>query len=405
MFRPSYPTLIASTLALIAGGAQAQDICGGAGSDGTWIGGSEAASDIATADNYREQMALVLSGNKHISLFSLSAPADVRVEAAGRGNGDPAFDLLDADGNIVVSDDDSGGNGAARADLLLEAGTYCVSMASYDGSPMTAFVRIGRAEQEALTEGVSATPTTEPDAADVVGGCVDGPSLGTLDGPLTGSASANATPFWGFTLAADTPITITAANETADPVITLRDANDNVLGENDDYDGLNSQLDFEGGLPAGDYCLQVAALDDGDVPIDVGVSVFDPQAAIAALYASGEAAPPMDGTVAITDLGTLDNRLRRDELVSSNATWFSFDVSAPGLVLIEAIGAGDSVDPWIALYDDLGRQIELNDDAGGGLDSMIAARVSGGGFLLAVKQLGSGSGTVRLLMERYVPAP
>jgi hypothetical protein len=401
-------SMLACATFALASPAFAQDDCSGVGADGQWIGGSQAASDITTADTFREQMALVLSGNQHISLFSLSAPTDVRVEAAGRGNGDPAFDLFDANGDIVISDDDSGGNGAARAELSLDAGTYCLSMASYDGAPMTAFVRIGRADQEALTAGVTDTPTgtdTSPTSLAAEGGCADAPMLGTLDGPLTASGSANDMPFWGFSLAAQTPVTITAANETADPTITLRDANDVVLGENDDHSGLNSQLDFIEGLPAGDYCLQVAALDDGSVPIDIGISVYDPQAAITALYDSGEAAPPLDGSVAVTDLGTLSNRMRQDAQVTTNATWYSFAVSEPGLLLIEAIGAGGNVDPWIALYDDLGRQIALNDDAGGGLDSMIAARVTSGGFLLAVKQLDSGQATVRVLMERYVPAP
>ncbi len=403
MFSIPRHAMIASALALTAGAAQAQDICGGAGTDGTWIGGSEAGSDIATADGYREQMALVLSGNQHVSLFTLSSPADVRVEAAGRGNGDPAFDLLDAGGNIVTSDDDSGGNGAARAELSLDAGTYCVSMASYDGSPMTAFVRVGLSNHEALTAGVSDSPSASPAAAS--GSCAEARPLGTLDGPLAASASVNETPFWSFTLATDTAISVTAANESADPVITLRNAAGDIIGENDDFNGLNSQLDFTEGLAAGDYCLEVAALDDQDLPIDVGVAVYDPQAAIAALYASGEAAPPMDGTVAITDLGSLSNRLRTDQQVTDAATWFSFDVAQPGLLLIEAIGAGNGVDPWIALYDDLGRQIAVNDDSAGGLDSMIAARVTSGGFLLAVKQLDAGQGTVRVLMERYIPAP
>lgn len=407
MFSITNRTILASTLALIAGTAQAQDYCGGVGTDGQWIGGSEAASDITTADTFREQMALVLSGNQHISLFSLSAPADVRVEAAGRGNGDPAFDLFDANGDIVISDDDSGGNGAARADLSLDAGTYCVSMASYDGSPMTAFVRIGRAEQEALTAGAAdTTPTPTETDAPAASSCGDAADLGTLDGPLAGTGSVDDVPFWRFTLTAATPVTITAANQDADTVITLFDSANGVLGENDDFNGLNSQLDFESGLPAGEYCLQVGALDDPTLPIDVAVSVFDPQAAITALYDSGEAAPPMDGTVAVTDLGSLSNRLRRDEQVTDRATWFRFDVTDPGLLLIEAIGAGaGGVDPWIALYDDLGRQIDLNDDSGGSLDSMIAARVNAGGYMLAVKQLDAGQGLVRILMERYIPAP
>jgi len=59
-------------------------------------------------------MALVLGGNEYVSLFNLSGPTDVRVEAQGRGAGDPQIDLIDAEGNIMLSDDDGGGNGARQ---------------------------------------------------------------------------------------------------------------------------------------------------------------------------------------------------------------------------------------------------------------------------------------------------
>ena len=129
-------TAIAGLLLGAATPALAQDnICGGFGDGGQWIGGDEASSDIATAGNYQEQMALVLGGNEYVSLFTLSEGTDVRVEAAGRGSGDPIIDLLDSTGGIILSDDDSGGNGASRAETYLEAGTYCMSMRSYDGGP------------------------------------------------------------------------------------------------------------------------------------------------------------------------------------------------------------------------------------------------------------------------------
>ena len=143
-------TLATATLAM-ASPALAQDICGF--SDGQWIGGSEAGSDITTTGAYQEQMALVLGGNQYVSLFTLSATTDVRVEAEGRGAGDPLLELLDSTGSILMSDDDSGGNSAARAETQLDAGTYCVAVKSYDGAPLTAFVRVGRSEQEALTAG------------------------------------------------------------------------------------------------------------------------------------------------------------------------------------------------------------------------------------------------------------
>lgn len=396
--------------------AFSQSLCGGAGDGGQWIGGSEGASDIAASDAHREQMALVLSGNSYVSLFSLSAPAEVRVEAAGRGNGDPVIDLYGPDGALVTSDDDSGGNGAARAELSLTPGTYCVALQSYDNSPMTAFVRVGLTSHDALTEGggeatssvVETTTDTGDGSEEVFGGgsCADGVSMGTFAGAalrLEGSADQN--PFITFTLDAPTAVSVTASNEDADPTIAVYDASDTYIGENDDFDGLNSRIDLTTPLAPGEYCIELDALNDTGLPIIVEVSEYDPAAALAALYARGEAAPPLDGSVPVTALGTLSNRLRQDVQAGETASWFSVDVDQGGLLLIEAIAASEGGDPWVAVFDDLGRQVALNDDNGDSLDSLIAARVNAGTYLVAVKQVAGGQGFIRVLFERYVPAP
>ena len=154
--------IVAVSLTLAAPAlAQTEDLCGGVGANGQWIGGDEASSDITTADGYLEQLALVLLQNEYVALFSVSDPVDVRVEAMGRGGGDPVIDLRDAAGNIVLSDDDSGGEGASRAEALLQAGDYCVSLSSFDGSPLTGFIRVGRLEHEPLTPGLELAPPTQ----------------------------------------------------------------------------------------------------------------------------------------------------------------------------------------------------------------------------------------------------
>ncbi|SEW40671.1 hypothetical protein SAMN04488515_2731 [Cognatiyoonia koreensis] len=405
------PKPLALSVALIgvAMPAVAQEACGGLGANGQWIGGNESASDITTSDNYREQMALVLSGNQYVSLFSVSAPTAVRIEAAGRGAGDPLIDVIDPDGNIILSDDDSGGNSAARAEVELDPGTYCMSLSSFDGAPMTAFVRIGRPEQEPLTEGVSVTSNTGSEDIMPVnedGSCRDATALGALSGALTATASVDTTPYWSFTLETPTAVSITASNEDADPVVTLYDADENYITENDDYDGLNSRIDQSEPLAAGDYCVQVAALNDTSLPIDLEITEYDPDAALAALYDRGEVAPPLDGSVAIENLGTLENRLRKDAQISTSATWYSIDLSQGGLLLVEAIAAGSDGDPWVAVFDDLGRQVAMNDDYGDGLDSLVTARVNSGTYLVAVKQVGGSSqGLIRMVFERYIPAP
>ncbi len=388
---------LAAVLLGFATPALAQDnLCGGAGNGGQWIGGDEADSDIATVDTYQEQMALVLGGNEYVSLFTLSAGADIRVEAAGRGAGDPIIDLISSDGSVILSDDDSGGNAAARAETYLDAGTYCMSLRSYDGGPMTAFVRVGRVDQQPLTDGID----TSPASGDETGACETAVPMGGLGSTV--SASLNETPFWSFTLDAAAAVSITAENEDADPVLTLYDADQNYIDENDDFDGLNSRLDMSEPLQPGTYCIGLDALGNADAPITVSLVEYDPEAALLALYGRGEAAPPLDGTIPVNDLGILQSRAREDVQATTETTWFSVEIEEPGLMLVEAIGAANS-DPWLVVYDDLGRELGQNDDHGDGLDSLVTAKVERGTYIVGVKQY-EGQGLIRLVMERYIRA-
>ena len=376
--------------------AAAQDLCGGAGANGQWIGGDEAASDIATAGNYQEQMALVLGGNEYVSLFSLSEGAEIRVEAEGRGAGDPIIDLLSEDGGVILSDDDSGGNAASRAETFLDAGTYCMSLRSYDGGPMTAFVRIGRAEHEPLTEGISETVTEGP-----IGDCSTAQTIDGLGSVVTAFVEENA--YYSFTLGAPTAVSITAENEDADPVLTLYDADENYIDDNDDFDGLNSRIDVVEPLAAGTYCIGLEALSDTAAPITLSLAEYDPEAALLSLYARGEAAPPLDGSYPVTDLGVLENRLRQDIQAASATSWFSVNVNEGGLLLAEAIGVGGA-DPQLVVYDDLGRELGINDDYGTGLDSLVAVKVDPGTYVIGVSRYEEGGGLIRLVLERYIRA-
>jgi hypothetical protein len=397
--------------------AIAQDaLCAGIGANGQWIGGTEGASDITTATTYQEQMALVLAGNEYVSLFSVSAPTEVRVEAAGRGGGDPLIDLYDGSGGIVLSDDDSGGEGSSRGETTLQPGTYCLAMKSFDGAPMTGFVRVGRTDQEALTAGVDGGTTTDvPMGTGGGGGVCDASTQATMigDGPIdsslstgaTGTGSVDQTPYWRFTLGSAAAITITAENLDADPMITLYDSTGGYVGENDDFDGLNSRLDMTTPLAAGDYCVSVQALSNSSLPITLTITGYDPAAALLGQYERAEAAPPLDGSYPITALGTLTNRMRQDTINGSKATWFSVDIPESGLLLVEAISSDGNGDPYLLVFDDLGRNVAENDDNGGGLDSMVSARVNPGTYLIALKEVNEGTtGPVRMLLERYVAA-
>ena len=410
-------------LGAAAGPAFAQDFCGGLSANGQWIGGTESASDLATAGAYMEQMALVLQNNEYVALFSVSVPTEARIEAEGRGSGDPQMELRDEGGAVIASDDDSGGDGASRSELTLQPGRYCLSMRSYDGSPMTGFVRVGRTEHEPLTAGMDSpadpsqpadpmAPVTDP--AMTEGTCEPGTitsylSEAPLDGqiataPVTATASAGEAPRWGFTLSQPTALSITAENENADPRITLYDAQGFYLAENDDWDGLNARIDMATPLQPGTYCVALQALSDTAAPITLSVATYDAQAAQVGMYDRGEAAPPLDGSYPVTALGPLATRLRQDVQSTENTAWYSFDVTEPGLVLVEAVTNGMG-DPSLVLFDDFGREIAYNDDNGDTFDSLVTARVTAGTYLVGLRQVSEGGQALtRLLFERYVPA-
>jgi len=396
----SIPTVAATslfTLAALPVAAQNADLCGGTGANAQWLGSEEATSDLSTAPTYLEQMALVLLRNEYVGLFTVSETGDYRIEAQGRGSGDTVIEVRSATGEIVAADDDSGGGGASRAETSLAPGTYCVSMRSFDGTPLTGFVRAGRMDQAPLTTGLTPTP-------DDTGAQCDLTTAQTLvlGEPVSQSWATQNT----FRIQLDAPmsLTLTAQNEDADPILSLFDANGTRLAENDDFDGLNSRIDMTDPLPAGVYCIALDLYGDEDVPITVTASAFDAQGRLENLYAQGEASPPLDGSYPVTSLGELQTRAREDATIGRDATWYAFDVYEGGLVMVEAFAQGQG-DPVLTMFDDLGRQVGYNDDNNGSLDALLAVRVQPGTYLVAVRQLDAQTtGVVRMVFERYVPA-
>ncbi|OAN84432.1 hypothetical protein A8B78_07145 [Jannaschia sp. EhC01] len=394
-------------------------ICGGVGEAGQWMGGTPEASDIATATDplTLTGLPIALEGNT-VGIFSLSSAMDVRVEAQPTGGGDSVIELYDDGGTLVLTDDDSGGGWASRAETQLQPGNYCLLARGYAGGDLVTDMRVGRLEHETITAGLAGGFFGGGDSYFVgIDACTpetEATSLGNgpLDAQLAeggGVSVANTisgVPYYRFTLASPQAISITAENPQADPYIYFFDGTGGLLAENDDYQSLNSRIDFTAPLPAGDYCIGMRALGNPNLPVTVSVTGYDAAAALAELYDRGDAAPPMDGSYPIIDLGLLPGRSVRDAQISGQrATWYAFEVDQHGAIVIDAVEVTDS-DPLIILFNDLGQEIAFNDDSGGTLNSQITARVQAGRYLLAVRQYSDNyQGIIRIATERFVPAP
>lgn len=385
-------------------------LCGGAGAGAQWAGTTREASDISTAADYLGLIGNIPAGGDLTTLFTVSSPMMVRVEAMPTDAGDTVIDLRDASGMVVLSDDDGGGFLASRGEISLDPGTYCLVTSSYDGSDLLAELRVSSLEQEALTPGLGGdgggfgamcTPETEATPFRP-----EGSLDAELETGISRTASIASEPFYRFTLDAAQSISITAENPDADPVLSLYDDNGQLLAENDDFDGLNSRIDFIDGLQAGTYCIALDSLSDETAPVTVSVNAFSEEQYMRGLYNNAEASPPLDGSYPVEALGVLEGRLRKDVREGDDLVWVSFEVNEPGLVLIEGIATAGN-DPMLTLFDDLGRRIDQNDDYGGSYDSQIAARVNSGTYVLAIGRPGGYYGTpgvTRLAIERFTPA-
>jgi hypothetical protein len=392
--------------------------CGGVGDGAPWLGQTRAASDIATAGAALSLDGLqVQPGTRVAALFTLSAPMQVRLEAAPTDPfGDTIVELFDATGRLVVLDDDSGGGLSSRAEPELAPGDYCVAVTGYAGAGVTADLQVSRLEMASLTPGlaggfagtegmppfVGVQPCLPQTVATPLG-------QGPIDAQLAQGVSASNTiagaPYYRFTLASPQSLSIRAENPSADPYIYVFDGAGTLLAENDDYDSLNSRIDFTRPLAPGDYCIAMRSLSDPNLPVTVTVSGFDARAVLSEQYGAGEVPPPLDGSWPVENLGLLPPQVTRDWRVpGEQAQWFSMEVPTAGLVLVTADEVSDS-DPVITLFDAAGNMVGMNDDANGTLNSQLAVPVQPGRYMLAVRQYSpSYQGVIRIGVGRYVPA-
>lgn len=417
LLRPAFALTAISCLVFGAPALAQSGLCAGLGDTGQWMGQGQASADIATAQGPLDLAVISQAGARAVGLFSLGTAMDVRLEAAPTtAGGDTIIELFDADGRLVVVDDDSGGGVSSRAELALEAGSYCLAVMGFGGAAVSADLRVSRLDMPALTAGLAGGFADWQGGAPFVGidPCLpETPAVRLGAGPIDADLakgvsmanSVDAVPYYRFSLAAPQALLIRATNELADPYIYLFDASGMVLAENDDAGGLNSRIDVLRPLAAGEYCIGMRALSDRTSLIRVTVSSRDLQEAAVLAYASAEVAPPLDGSWPVEDLGPLSTTMTLDwHVPGDQAQWFVFDSPTEGLILITADAVGDG-DPMLDVFDADGTWVGGNDDANGSVNAQHALPVQAGRYIVALRQFGEeDEGLIRLTLTRYLRA-
>ncbi|MBL4806130.1 MAG: ABC transporter substrate-binding protein [Rhodobacteraceae bacterium] len=409
MKRQSLALLVSASILLPSAALAQLSVCGVSPSEIQQFGGFGA--DVSTIGDAVQMQVQLTPGVSNYLQFEVTQPTDIRLEATDDSGVDPVMVLLDISGNEVASDDDGGGGRASRIEASLNPGSYCARVYNFSSNTGPTTVQLGRLEHTPITMGTSggggggsdpctaSTPATALAFGALNGAIANGNTLSiTRTGQLT---------YHRFTLDSPLTLTLNATNPDADPVLRVYDATGNLIAENDDFDGLNSQINIQGALSAGEYCIAISALSDGSLPIEFSIAEFNEQAFLSARYDSAEAAPAIGGNHPIDDVGVISSSFSGDVLVGGVARWVSFEIREPSLMLVQAFGNGGA-DPQLYLYSDRGEKLDYNDDSGSGLDSQIARELFPGRYLIAVLLYsydeGESSKPVRLSVTRYVRA-
>lgn len=181
--------------------------------------------------------------------LAITAPVALTF-AADSGSHDSTLILFGENGQIVASDDDSGGDMNARIVSRLNPGKYCLQVDTVANF----------AETDAVIP-VAITPAPPPDACIRTAGAPielkpDSDEIITSDQLQTKASVA-------LNLAAGTGVRIEARSPIFDTYLTLEDGIGQVISEDDDGGGdTNSKLELAPVSEAGSYCVNLTSLDE-----------------------------------------------------------------------------------------------------------------------------------------------
>jgi len=293
--------------------------------------------------------------------FDAPAPMTVSVYLQSR-DFNPALDLFDPSGEIIVADDDGGpGNSALLQNISLpEAGAYTLLVSTVDG----------------FSGGYSLTLIEGPYefAGDTPGGVI------AVGQTVTDTVIDEAGDAWTFDGAAGDLVTIALTSEEFDTYLELRGPDDALLFENDDDGPGLSSLIENARLPvAGTFTIIARGFADGG-------------GAYTLTLGAGELVLPI-GELSYGDTVT-------GELIRSSGDQWTFEGEAGDTVTIAL--SSDVFDTVLELRAPAGELLASDDDGGADTNSLLEEieLPDAGTYTIVVKGFGGGTGAYELTLDR-----
>lgn len=306
--------------------------------------------------------------------LNMPSPQKLRIDLKS-ADFDEIVLLRDQQGQIINGADWGGPTGYARLETQVAAGDWTISATSYDESQLGSYE---------LT--VDLAPPCTPGTEVVFGQSIAG-ELSAADCLFDGFAAADS---FALTVPQETPVSIQLKSADFPPLLFLRNPSGMDVEVGFDFDGDGNAW-INRVLQAGTYALFAAS---GGGPQQQGsytLTVSEIVCPAPSPITYGQAVSgTLDGGDCLRSTGAFQESW---ELVLANAAETRIDLIS------------DDFDTYLVLKDDLGNDIEANDDGGSGTNSRIDRSLPAGTYEIAVSSFGTGQvGDYQLTVGAPAPA-
>ncbi len=314
---------------------------------------------------------------------------DFGLEGSGSGTSlrDPYLYLYDSQGNLVASNDDGGdGLNSLLSYSAISTQTYYLEAAAFgDASSGDYALSAVRTSGSGNAGGdVPGNPTSTVNIAP--GQTI----IGTIDAP-------GDTDWYGVNVVAGQTyqfgLTPSGANPIADPYLTLWDGQGNFITLNDDFDGLNSVIEFTA-FQTGRVFIAAEVF---DLSADTGTYALS-------LTTPFSAPPDVAGDPSTTATLSEGQIIQGITDEPGDLDWYAVDLTA-GVFYQFALVRGETNpidDPFLVLYDANGEVLAFDDDSAGDREALIqfTAITSDRAYISAeAYDLDTDSGTYMIAMD------
>lgn len=298
---------------------------------------------------------------------------------------DPAMALYDSSGQLLASDDDSGGGVDALVSGEFGAGLYCLQVRPIGSTPVDFAEFVVVFESGIVAAPGQELPCSTADTRDLASGLVS-----PLDPMAFDDETAAGTGLRDFrlSLAAPMGLGIDLASGEFDTVLEIFDANGESIASNDDFSGTDSRV--EQALAPGDYCVRARSFGGSDGRFSLAISEAE---VVPPALPCGD--PARTGLLASGFGPDSAPALAQGDVPSDLLQgWFSLNLNSAADVRIDA--RSTAIDTMLELYDSSGWQIDGNDDGPEGTDSRLELALDPGDYCVVVRGYGDAAGPFEL---------